>query len=204
MTGDDVWGFGSPESLPGASSAYYDWGFGDPTPSGWSGGDPVDYGFGDEAFAVMAAFLLPVGPERLFPDDGGELAELQGTWGVATPGALGPFRVQLQDPFTGAIYPPTTEALGCYSARPGGGVACMADKTQTILRFATPNAPPGVYDVLVSYGPAFGVVLTLPKALRVIYRGRVPPAWQIRTALPELWHAAGARSSATEDLQGAE
>lgn len=201
---DEVWGFGSPETLPGAGSDFFDWGFGDPTPSGWAGGDPLDYGFGDEAFAVMAAFLLPLGPDHLYPDDGGELGVLEGTWGVATPGAVGPYRVRLRDSFTGALYPPTTEALGCYSAKPGDGVDCSADVAQRYLRFAVPPAPPAVYDLLVAYGPAFGVVLELPKALRIIYRGRVPEAWQLRAALPALWAAAGPRHSAAETLQGAE
>lgn len=202
MAAPDCWGAGSPSSVPGGSSAYFDWGAGAPTPAAGPA-LPLDYGAGDPSQALLVAYIIPIAADHAFPDDGGELVVLKGNWSVSIPTALGPYRVQLQDSFTSAYYPPTTEALGCYSGLAGKGIDCEVDINQEELRFALPTAPPGVYDVIISYGPSFGYSFTISKGLRIIRRGRVPAAWRLRGRLPPSYIGSGPRDGAQETLQGA-
>lgn len=199
------WGFGAPDALPGAVpiDGFFDWGFGDPVPDAWAA-VPADWAFGDVPPDGLTPVIVPIKATQLYPDDGGEVILLQGDWSAALPdaGVFGPYRVQLVDAFTGALYPPTTQALGAHSARIGKGIACETDKAKRRLLFALPTSPPGVYDVKVSYGPNFATTITIVKALRVVRRNRAPEDWALRRALPPAW-TAGPRMAETEPRLGA-
>jgi hypothetical protein len=194
-----IWGLGSPTDLGSgayAAGTVYDWGFGDPVPSGWVGTGSSDLGFGDVAEAAFLAFLLPVQADPTFPDDGGPVVKLGGSWPIQ-----GPYRVQLRDSYTGALYPSST--TGCHSAKPGQGQGCTTNLALSELTFALPVAPPAVYDLVITYGLAFGQSIpTVTKALRIIRRGKTLEAWALRALLPP-HYAAGPRSTGLDPLLGA-
>lgn len=196
----DVWGFGSPSS-PGAgpgADPYFDWGFGDPLPGGWTG-VPEDLGFGDVPPAAVVVVLVPIEADQRYPDDGGEVVHLKAAWVNVMPIGTGPFRVQLVDAFTGQVYPPMTDTLGAYSGIPEQGPDCLLDEDKTELTFVLPVAPPGLYDLVVTWGPIWGAPneITVPKALRLIYRNRAASEYRMRRLLPELF-GAGPRASGLE------
>ncbi len=173
MSLPDCWGFGSPDLIlgqPPALGEFYDWGFGDPEPPSWSG-KPVDMGFGDPPAPAqqIVPYIVPIKPDQVFGDDGGDVVTLEGTWSKALPpGKNGPYRVRLIDA-AGQFWP---DAAGCYSGVSGAGSACETNDSQSKLRFGLPPLPPGIYTIDVAWGPDFSDSVTLPLGLRVILRGR--------------------------------
>lgn len=175
-----------------------------PAPDTWAG-VPEGPGFGDEyplssTLAAQVVVVLPDGASAL-PDDGGELVQLLGPWEQVLAGVQGPYRVRLLDSFTGHSYPDGVTKYACHSGIAGQGTDCQTDLALVHLQFAMPVCPPGIYDVQVSYGTAWGNSLTLIKVLRVVRRTYSRQQWTIRAGLMPHW-AAGARQSGAERLQG--
>lgn len=184
-TGIPTFGFGATDSVPAVPTFgdYYDFGFGDVPPDGWTG-DLLDLGFGDVPVPQQAlvAYLLPVQTDdHLYPDDGGEIMELAADWKQAA--GVGPYRVRLLDS-NGTAWPPVADADGCYSARQGKGTACETNAAKSKLLFAMPRVPPGVYDIEVAWGPGYGILFVIEKALRAIYRGRSLQVYSLRRTFP--------------------
>lgn len=175
----------------GAESSYLsllDWGFGDPTPTAWDPLlDPLSPGFGDPESAPVVP--LPLAGDLRYADEGGEIVKVIGSWPVT-----GPYRVRLSD---GAVLYPV--AGHCYSARPGFGVDCYTEPKRRILSFATPPLSPGLYSVIIYYGPAFGSSVTLTDALEVVTRGQAQEVYQLRGRYPAFW-AVGASQVGVDPL----
>lgn len=175
-----MWGFGAPSSLPLATTVdHYDWGWGDPTPSSFDPDDNQDWGFGDVAPLAVAVTLV-TSPTRL-PDDGGEIITIEGAWSQQ-----GPYHVRVES--GGVKYP-----IGgfCHSAIPSKSSDCYTgrkpDGTPTNkLRFVLPaGLPLGTYDILIETAPQLvqQQTVTLASAFEVIYRGRTPNTYRIRSRL---------------------
>lgn len=165
----------------------FDWGFGDPTPDEIGAGDR---GFGSPADGSFPAYIV----HRQIPDDGGTILSIPGQWPIR-----GPYRVRLQRGPT--VYPDPATTLGCYSAIPtprggGKGSLCEATRDLAALVFSVPPLPPGTYDVVVAWGVAWGESLTLPGAFTVVYRGRCPGEYRLRSAFP-----GRARTGPRSDMQ---
>ena len=195
-------GYGSSGS---DAEGFFDWGYGDPTPAGFDPAtDPLDLGYGS---VPTAAFVPTVAKGAIVPDDGGAIFALAGEWpslGVPPGMRAGPFRVQFvaRD---GTVYPDPTKRFGCYSARVnirqgGRGTACETNLARTRLEFASPVAPPGVYDVRVSWGPHWAEGVTASGAVTVVYRHRSLSEYTIRSSLPELYKGAAPRAAGSERL----
>jgi hypothetical protein len=174
-------GFGSPSATP------YDLGFG--SPSSLFGVLPGDTGFGSPT-PGPSPVLASVGT---LPDDGGEIVALWGVWDADEV-----YRVHLRPSGGGPLYPPASEGLGCYSARPGRGADCRSVGRRLV--FTQPQVPPGVYDILVSWplGSA-----ELPGALTVLYRGRASEVNRLRRAFPATWNTGPANPRLSTPLVAA-
>lgn len=188
-----TWGFGESSSVGAAvGSAWFGWGFGDPVPATI---DPLglDWGFGDPPSPVLALSLLPATANRQYGDDGGDLITMIAAWPTT-----GPYRVTLRETFTLVSWP---DGLGCYSAQAGKGVLAETDVNKKRLAVAMPTVPPGTYDLVVAYGPAYGTKIELLKAIKVVWRGRSREQWALRSQFPSGWKT-GARDAHIEDLLG--
>lgn len=200
-----IFGFGS-EGGPDPDG-YYSWGFGDEPPPGFpSGVEALDTGFGDEPFGqdVSPMIVVPLGPlQQLFiecPDDGGVIVVL--THDFAGIGLSTAFQVRLKNSFSNEYYPNELFVQRCLSVDPAEGDEISPLPDGKRLRFCLPPMPPGVYDILVTFGPAFAMSLpTLDKAIRVIRRHHSDEQFQMRQ-LPAHWYAAGARALALEPPLG--
>lgn len=194
MSNAAQWGAGDPSGLP-PPDGFYSWGGGSPTPltippeaPGIGGGDP----------SLPDPIIVQDGGKE-HGDEGGDVLVLQADW--STMGGAGPYRVQLKDPFTDVIFP--QDYFGCLSPIAGDGTTfgfgvLFTDPAIQQLLVALPPAPPGVYDVVVSYGPGYGTSVTLFSAVRVINRRRTLQQWTIRSWLPPLWRGAGPRMPETQ------
>jgi hypothetical protein len=172
-------GFGDPPP-PGWDEDPPIEGFGDATPPGWEG-DPGIAGFGEPAVA-LGPYILFAGD--LIPDEGGTVVEIISLWADV------PHRVQVVDA-DGNLYPETDYAYGTVI---GQGVDLTPTASLQRIRFATPPLPPGVYDIRVYWGPAFGQSIDIEEAFRVIRRGRVEDTYRIRKMLPRDIYNTGTRS----------
>ena len=157
-------GYGSPSS-PG------DLGYGSPT--ALLGLDAEDLGYGSPTGAVAA--FLETG--TIYPDDGGEIVIVIGTWDP-----LDSYTIHLRENGGSVLYPPAADALGAYSCFPGEGVSCRARGRR--LRFALPEAPPGLYDVLISGSLSSATMLA---AVTIIYRQRSSYVDALRRWFPSDW-----------------
>lgn len=170
-------GFGTPSSfaLPTAATDY-GWGFGSPTPGTWSG-SPHDWAFGDPT-PLAVSVVVATSPDRL-PDDGGELVKLFAAWKEQ-----GPWYVRVR-PSGGSL------SDYCHSAIPSKGVDCYTGKKadgspSNTLRFVLPaGLAVGTYDVVVETGPSIPVYAKaeLSNAFEVVYRGRTPHTYRLRSRL---------------------
>lgn len=126
------------------------------------------------AFVVPAA-LSPGTAGNTVPDDGGEIVEVGGSWP-----SKGPYRVRLVAA-DGSLFPYDGY---CYSGKVGQASDCYTDQIQARLRFVTPPAPAGMYDLRIDYGAAFGTTLTVAAAIRVLPRTWDRATFRLRRYLP--------------------
>lgn len=191
-------------------------GFGSPDGSGDLGfGDVVavgavplveDWGFGD--VPPLDFLLLTVLGDKdrevaVWPDSGGEIVRLVGNWPLR-----GPYRVQLVDAFSGAVYPDASEgyvtapvvvdALGIAVGREDRHALFTEDgnRRQVGIRlpFILPPCPASVYHIDLKWPTG---ALRIEDAIRVVHRGRALEVWRVRAAWPEL-HDVGARDPRAE------
>jgi hypothetical protein len=193
------WGAGDSTAGLTPPSGYYPWGAGSPTPGvipvlspGIGGGDP----------SLPQPIVVQDGGLP-YADEGGARVVLLADW--ATMAGAGPYRVQLRDPFTQAIFPLTR--FGCLSPLSGDGVRfgfglLYTDDVVKRLVFAMPPMPPGVYDILISYGPTYATSRVVESAVRVIRRSRCLQTWTIRAWLASLQSGAGPRQADTQPKIG--
>ena len=186
-------GFGAPSSYIGPGQKY-DIGFGS---SGMQAAAEGDWGFGDKGANIQVLVVLPIIDNGEYPDDGGLVLKLKADWKVITPG---PYQVQLREHFTLQAYP--QDKFGCWSCIPGKPWECEPNGLATELQFALPPLPPGIYDVLLNYGPALGMQLVTLNAIKVIWRGRQSQAYSLRRHLLPAWHGAGSRAPTADILVG--
>ena len=187
-------GFGSPTAFvpPGTP---FDIGFGSQSPYAAAYGD---WGFGDKGgAAVQALVVLPVTDKGERPDDGGVVLRVKADWKSLGPG---PYQVQLRESATAVLYP--QDRFGCWSLIPGEEWRCQPNKLGTELPFAMPPVPPGVYDILVNYGPGLGTQVSALRAIAVVWRGRQSQVYSIRRHLVPAWTGAGARAPSADVLLG--
>jgi hypothetical protein len=213
--GDQGWGSPSTDVVAGE---LYDWGWGSPPPAAWT--DTADTGWGSPSYGdSLPVFVASL---AVLPDDGGEIVKLTSSWLT-----LGPYRVALLDSFTGLRWPDAAvqtacsaplrfdrfgkvttrtvdERFDCYveprAIVPTGSPSPQASP-QAYLAFTLPTLPTGLYDIELSWGPHLAVVVTLPAALRIVYRGRSRIVWGARSTFPA-YYAAGPRSARLEDRLG--
>jgi hypothetical protein len=187
-------GFGSPTAhVPGGTP--HDIGFGSASPDA---ADQADWGFGDKGgSAVQALVVLPITDKGERPDDGGIVLRVKADWKNLGPG---PYQVLLRDAATTTLYP--QDRFGCWSIIPGQEWKCAPNKAGTELAFAMPPVPPGIYDVVVNYGPGLGTQVASLKALAVVWRGRQSQVYSIRRQLLPSWKGAGSRSPSADILLG--
>jgi hypothetical protein len=201
-------GYGSPSGGDGSvfgmsTTVAQDWGYGDPS-SGIVNPDYLDLGYGSIRPSRYHAVVLNPGLS-VMPDDGGVLIQLRmGQWpgndAVRGSARSGPFLVRCVNSATGDVYP--KDMFGCHAGRVGKEWECETDLRHEILSFALPPLPPAEYDFTIGYGGAgFPHTITVPRAIRVIYRGRSSVTFAGREALPTRF-SAGARSPRLTDLQG--
>lgn len=187
-------GFGAPSAnLP--LGARYDIGFGS---SGIDAAAEGDWGFGDKgAGALQVLVITPVLEDGERPDDGGIVLYAKADWKNIGPG---PFQVLLRESFTLQTYP--QDKFGCWSTIPGNPWQCEPNKLKTEMPFAMPPVPPGIYDVVVNYGPALGTQLVSLAAVKVVWRGRQHQAYSLRRHMIPDWQGAGPRDPRAEILLG--
>lgn len=187
-------GFGAPTDnvMPAVP---FDIGFG---ASGIDAAAEADWGFGDKGGAALQVLvMLPVTEGGQRPDDGGVILRIQADWKNLGPG---PYQVLLRETFDLVTWP--QDRFGCWSAVPGKEWQCQPNALGTELPFAMPPVPPGIYDVLVNYGPGFGTQVVTLAAVKVVWRGRQSQAYSLRRHLLEQWHGAGARAAEADLLLG--
>ncbi len=190
-------GFGSSTSTAGppGQAQVFDHGFGSPwawspdsTPETASG--EGDTGFGSPswttAFVVAGATGLAV-----LPDEGGAVLELAGTWPEE-----GPYQVRL----VAADGSEIPASGGAYSARVGHGDGAMANAAKDTLLFAAPPSPPGLYGVVVRWGPELAYEQVVPNAVLVVRRLRCPATYRLRRRLQPLYTGRGPVSAQRERL----
>jgi len=228
-----VFGFGTPDAflVPSVFDAV-DWGFGDVVTE-----DPIvvlDWGFGDVPVLDPSILLF----FATLPDDGGEIVSVQAdSWPI-----VGPYKVQLIQHFTGQEFPDSGVApgataplmvLGTGKVRPRGSPYwCYTDikpKTQgdnpsiidpgKILTFVLPVVPPGLYDLVISWGVQiypppisdtnplilthnFHTAMTAERAIRIIYRNRSLQEWRIRSGFPSHYTVGASLGSLETPLTG--
>lgn len=194
---------GSATSIFGlATASPFDWGYGDPNANGLVDDPYLDLGYGsvmpNRFFAVLVA------ARREINDDGGVLIRFRmGAWpdngAIRMAQRSGPFRVKLVNAKTGDIYP--QDMAGCHSGRIGKGIDCETDLRHEELSFVMPPVPPAEYNVEVLYGAGFVQKITIPKAFRVIHRGRNSSRYMGRSAIASRFNA-GARTAKLEKPMG--
>jgi hypothetical protein len=165
-------GFGSPDSFAPATTAttHFSRGFGVPD------GAVEAWGFGDPASAATVAITVVGIPSTSstgetiinfqWPDDGGEIIQLTGTWPITKP-----YRIRLIQSFTGQVYPdsivgctapldlekqstviPRDNQFWCYTDEKKKE---LGDPTTPVagefLSFILPQLPTGLYDIEISW-----------------------------------------------------
>jgi len=139
-----------------------------------------DYGFGD-SFTRPGLELEGADP-MILPDEGGVVVALSASY---WPGP-GPYRVRLRN----ALNEPFPAIGGCYSAIAGGGDECVARGARQQpdeLRFTSPPAPPGLYDIQVEWGTGWSDSATFEGAIRIVRRLRARAAFRIRARFQDLY-----------------
>lgn len=190
-------GFGAP-TAGGQIGGFWDLGFGDKVPAGGPSAKGWAAGFGDKSSGGAVVLLLdPNLANGAMPDCGGEVLQAVAPWKVV--GGGGPYRVQMRDTFTGALWP--QDAFGCWSGRFGQGTDCTPSKDFSRLPWVLPPLPPGKYDVVISWGPGWAQQAVMAAAVLVIWRGRGRQTWSMRSNVPPRM-AVGPRNSAAETLLG--
>jgi len=173
-------GIGSPTTLFGLPSTNYDTGEGSPSTLFGVAASSFDHGTGSpSAFALSFVVVAPV--DGIYPDDGGEVVTLEGSFTDTNP-----YSVRLIDQ-GGALYP---ELVDCWSGVVAQGTECYPDTVANRLSFVLPPMPPGVYDIRVTYGPSAGLVHTLEDAIRIVPRNRSRATYRMRSNLAK-WLARG-------------
>lgn len=195
-------GWGSPDTPAPVSPIIFD--------SGWgsSGAGPeFDRGWGSPDYGDRVLVFLA--SPAIVPDDGGLLIRLFADWP-----SVGPYRVVLLDSYTGKQHPIAVDQIACtaplrftrlgdIAPRPADEwFDCFIEPRATVvfgdpdpqgpqqyLVFVLPPVPPGLYDVRVTFGANFGIVLDVTRALRVVYRGRGREQWSMRTTFPHYYVA---------------
>jgi hypothetical protein len=200
-----VFGFGAPSELPvgAADPGFKDWGFGDPTPDPWPDAFSEDYGFGDIAPAPFEPTVSDA--IFIFPDDGGHVVRLVATWTD-----IGPYRIQLIEKGTAAVFPNPAVQLGCYSGIAGQGVECFTTTklkngikvAGKWLEFALPPLPPGVYQMRLSFGPGYLTIKNIDDLIRVVHRNRSLQQWSIRSTFPGIYTTHARRAQQEVLLDG--
>jgi len=173
------WGYGSPSSVsPGVTGqVVYDWGYGSPTPVGYLGGK-IDTGWGSPSDKFTGLVLFPA--NGLLPDEGGWVCEAVCVNGF--PDSV--FRARFKNSATNNLYP---DADFLYSAEPGSKTSLIPYGpvgAEDTIKFASPSCPPGVYHLILEYGPGFGQEITVPNAYTVVNRNRCRPALRGRLRMP--------------------
>jgi len=207
-----VWGFGAPDSFGGGivtGRLTFDWGYGDDDLAL----PIIDWGFGDPPSGdVLAVVVTSPG---VLPDDGGEIVRLTAVWPI-----VGPYRVQLVHRTSGQTFPDLADGFGAAGRlrldRLGRVVdrefphECRTDLKQNLapneippvpgrhLFFVLPVAPPGVYEILVSWGGNYQETVTALTFIRIVRRGRSREQWGARSTFPR-YYATGPRTSGLED-----
>jgi hypothetical protein len=129
---------------------------------------------------------------------------------------IGPWRIKLEQRFTGAFFPPAT-APSPYvnSPVPGQGVdittntveveelGALVTKPGSRLMFVLPPLPPGAYNVKIEAPPPalLGSDITITGAFEVIHRNRALETYTYRRRYPEPY-SMGVRELTTEPLLG--
>src|SRR3989304_3033226 len=190
-------GFGSPSKY-GIMGSYWDLGFGDKVPAGGTDAKGWPSGFGDKSSG--GSIILMINPNLTggqMPDCGGDVIKLIAPWKVV--GGDGPYRVQLRDAHTNALWP--QDAFGCWSGRFGEGTSCTPNKSYKELPWSMPPLPPGRYDIVVSWGPGWAQQAEINDVLTVIWRDRSRISWSLRGHFPPRF-ATGPRAPTAEKLLG--
>ena len=183
-------GFGAPDNPFGQMEL----GFGDPDNAAVPSPDP---GFGDPDGAAPVVFVFS---ERARPDDGGEIVKLAGYFASHTL-----WRARLRANPGGQHHPADAPgATAPVSPTPTLALSPRADPTLLTplfgqLHFILPPAPPGTYDVELSFGPGFLLSIDAATPIEILRRGRSRQQWRLRGTFPEPFEP-GARTPWQEDL----
>ena len=110
-----------------------------------------------------------------YSDYGGDLVKVLGTWPIQ-----GPYQIRLRQ---GATFFPSSG--GCYSALVGQADACQTDVLRRVLTFSLPPLDYGTYDLIIGYGPGFGITVALLGAIEIVPRDWALEVWGIRNTFPD-------------------
>ena len=169
-------GFGRPSSI-GSSATTGAEGFGAP-PAFWS---------------VQAPAVLPYTVQyEDYPDDGGSVVRLIGSWP-----SRGPWIVRLTPDSGTTFYP--TDNVGCYSGTVGNGHLCYTDRFRRVLAFVLPPLDVGTYDIWIDWaGLGLFGASKLIGDLDVVVRNSAEEVYSIRRTYPPRYRT-GPRSWGLED-----
>ena len=169
------WGYGSPSAVSGGTAGTpFDWGYGPKTPASAWVAAYADSGYGEYSATAIGAWVSdPSG--GVLSDEGGHIVTVRAAF--TDPG---PYRVRLlaQD---GTAYPLLAD---CWTGVPGSKADVYTDSTQESLRFVSPPAPAGLYDVRLRFGPAFALEAVVADAILVERRNRADATYRIRRLFP--------------------
>lgn len=179
------WGYGSPSSIPNASTSVstFDWGYGSEPPSSWTQSSPeLDSGYGSP-FVQLAA-LVASSADRRQPDHGGPHVEIVNPSGWPQASF---FKIQLRGA-DGTLFPGSASYVH-------SGVASRGDELQTTgsgtrLAFALPPLPTGLYDIIVYWGNQLGNTHVISSAVLVVRRLRFGSTYFLRQGYPDLMRRA--------------
>lgn len=141
-------------------------------------------GFGDPTPVFVELPVLADGINE-FPDQGGVLITLEGSFDIAES-----YYFQLVGQ-NGQKYPSATVFASAAKASKGSEVRAYQGSER--VRFAMPPVPPGVYDIAIFYGTDKALEITLSQYVKVIRRGRCSQTYSVRVKYPELY-SVGARN----------
>jgi len=169
------WGYGSPSSATGVPAGTpFDWGYGSKTPATPWTIDQADTGYGEASVAAVGAFLADPA-SALISDEGGHILTVRGAFT-----SKGPYHARLvgQD---GTLWPLSAD---CWTLTPGTPADAYTDHTQESLRFASPAAPAGLYDIRLRFGPGFAFEVLIEDAVRIERRNRPGATFRLRRLFP--------------------
>jgi len=169
------WGYGSPSSATGAASGTpFDWGYGSKPPAAPWSADEADSGYGEVSVAAIGAYVWdPAG--AVISDEGGHIITIRGAFALG-----GPYHARLvaQD---GTLYPLSAD---CWTVVPGSPADIYTDHTRESLRFVSPPAPAGLYDVRLRFGPGYVLEELIEDAILVERRNRAADTYLLRRLFP--------------------